>query len=93
MSSVVAPSPANVLRSNVSMSAIEPSSNSAPPPLVSTPPTKKEGMSFQSFITGILFLVLGAVAIWYGWVLGQYYGRPFLLYFQAWGAWIRGWFV
>jgi hypothetical protein len=67
--------------------------NSAPPSITPTPETKKEGITFQQFFIGILFLVLTGFAIFYGWILGQSEGRGYLLYIQSFGAWLRSWFV
>jgi hypothetical protein len=63
-----------------------PGDTSAPPPILSTPPTEKS-WSFQDFVIGCLFLIFSAVAIWYGWTLGQAKGRDFLLYIQSFGEW------
>lgn len=67
--------------------------NSAPPGVVVTPPTKKEGVSIQDFIVTILGLVFMGYGIYYGWILGQQKGREYLLYMQSFGPWLRSWFV
>jgi len=71
-----------------------PKGNNSPPPSTSqTPPTKKEGMSFQDLIVSIFYLVFTGYAIYYGWILGQRHGREYLMYVQTFGPWLRSWFV
>jgi hypothetical protein len=67
--------------------------NSAPPAVSTTPPTKKEGMTFQDLIVSILYLIFTGYAIYYGWILGQRHGGQYLAYVQSIGIWLRSWFV
>lgn len=70
-----------------------PGNNSPPPPIQSTPPTKKEGISFKTLVLGILKIIFTLYAIYYGWILGQQHGREYLLYVQSYGPWLRSWFT
>lgn len=82
------------LTSPAELSSVPKVDNSAPPPILSTtPPTKKEGISFQDLIITIFYLIFTGYAIYYGWVFGQQKGRDYLLYVQSIGTWLRSWFV
>lgn len=64
--------------------------NSAPPPITNpTPPTKNDPIPFSQIVGGFVFMILAYFAIYYGWVLGQFQGREYLLYVQSFGPWVR----
>jgi hypothetical protein len=64
--------------------------NSAPPPIEHpTPETKNDPIPFSQIVGGFVFIILAYFAIYYGWVLGQFQGREYLLYVQSFGPWVR----
>ena len=68
--------------------------NSAPPPHEdTTPPTKNDPIPLSQIVGGFVFMILAGFAIYYGWILGQFQGRQYLLYVQSFGPWLRSFFV
>ena len=70
-----------------------PGDNGAPPPIPAHIPPPEEPISFQNILINILFVVLCVLAVYYGWVFGQQYAHSYLVYWQSWGPWWRGWFT